>query len=39
MNIQFKRAKLKYVAILLAGISTASISTMAHADWSITGLY
>jgi probable HAF family extracellular repeat protein len=30
--------KLKRVAIFLAAISTASISAMAHADWSIMGL-
>lgn len=31
-------AKLKRIAILLAGMSAASISTWAHADWSITKL-
>lgn len=36
MNTQ--RSGFKRVAIFLAGISTASISVMAHADWSIKGL-
>ncbi len=31
-------AKLKRAAIFLAGISTASIPAMVHADWSIMGL-
>ncbi|WP_292996163.1 PEP-CTERM sorting domain-containing protein [Nitrosomonas sp.] len=34
MNTQL--AKLKRVAIFLAGFSTASIPAMAHADWSLT---
>ena len=38
MNIQLKQAKLKRVIIFLAGISTASIPAMVHADWSIIGL-
>ena len=36
MNPQL--AKLKKVTFFLAAISTASISAMAHADWSIKGL-
>jgi len=33
MNIQ--RSKLKHIAVFLAGISAASVSVVANADWSI----
>ena len=36
--MKMKLAKLKRIAILLAGISTASIPTLVQANWSINGL-
>ena len=38
MSILCKRTKLKYISMFLTGVCVASISAMAHADWSIRGL-